>query len=62
MLYQVVANQGATHILTWIEGDKRVKPGVQIELKGEEGLWTVLQVYSGIPDATINRGWHVGGL
>ena len=62
MMSQVYVRQREIHMLTWVDIDKRVTTGTQIELKGELGLWTVVNIYSTNRDVTLNRNWHVGGL
>jgi hypothetical protein len=60
---QIAVRQDAKKLVTWVEGDSRLKPGVRIELKGENGLWTVEKVYqSTLEKSMIQHSWNVGGL
>ena len=53
---------GAT-LVTWVENVSDLKPGVTIDLKGEDGLWVVSEVFSQkLNRNVISRHWNVGGL
>lgn len=60
---QVEVSHGDRHLVTWVEDDSRLKPGVRIELKNQVGLWNVVRVYrTKLELQDLNRNWRVGGL
>lgn len=60
---QVEVSHRGQHLVTWVEDDSRIKPGVKIELKNQVGLWNVERVYrTKIDQQDLNRSWRVGGL
>jgi hypothetical protein len=42
--YQCLLVQSARRVVAWIEA-RGARQGTRVELKGEEGLWDVLEVY-----------------
>lgn len=48
-------------ITTWVETDKRLKREVQVILKDDPRLWTVMRVYDGVElpyhELKANQGW-----
>lgn len=62
-LRQVELESKTTHLITWIEDDARIKPGVHLTLKGDDTEWRVVAFYdSSVVLSEINRTWRVGGL
>ncbi len=49
--YQCALAQGERRTVGWIE-ERGAKEGCQVELKGEDGLWRVLRVFSPAYDAS----------
>lgn len=60
---QISAHQGRKHIVTWVDTPERIKAGYAIELKGQDGLWFIDDIYDVcVERSDINRTWRVGGL
>lgn len=58
----VEAEKPYTELVVWLAADERIKPGTVLTLKGDETMWTVLQLYDRRDQAEINQFWRVGGL
>lgn len=60
-MQQVTLRQDKAFMTTWV--DLNVKKGDKVSLKGEKGLWDVINVYYGQREVNeINRAWRVGGI
>ncbi len=58
---QVILKQKDSYMTTWV--DLNVKKGDKVTLKGEDGLWDVVNVFYGQREVNeINRAWRVGGI
>jgi hypothetical protein len=44
IVYQCLLRQGDTRSIAWIE-ERGAKVGACVEIKGEDGLWDVAEVY-----------------
>lgn len=50
--------RGIGVMTTWVESDKRLKPGVEITLKGEDHRWRIAKVYAEQELSQIDaKGW-----
>lgn len=59
---QARLQQNNAYLTTWIDYRKDLKIGCFITLKGEKGLWEVIELYHVKEKDTIHTDWHVGGL
>jgi hypothetical protein len=53
---------GVELAIYWLPVDSRVKPGVEITLKGETERWTVSRQFLTLAKENLKTDWKVGGL
>jgi hypothetical protein len=62
-MVQVKLRYKNAELVTWLENDKRLKPGVKRSLRQETSFYEVVEVYTTVVDfININTTWLVGGL
>ena len=59
---QCLLRHGSTEITAWVTDVKKLRKGSRVTLKGKEGWWQVIEIYSHKATCELNRGWNVGGL
>mgnify|MGYP001600625849 CR=1 FL=1 len=63
VLLKAPSPKGEYFKMTWLPDCETLKPGMQINLKGNPINWIVSQIYCHrIERENVNRNWHVGGL
>jgi hypothetical protein len=62
MLRQFELQSGETHMVGWIEDDKRLTKGRRIVLQGNSTVWTIVKRYATLLDSMPDVRWKVGGL
>lgn len=55
---QARLKSGSTVLSTWLDSTVNLKRGLQLTLKGDERVWTVVELYDTIVDKqSLHRGW-----
>jgi hypothetical protein len=58
---QVRLAQGTRQTTCWVKADKRLRPGVEVSLKGKDGRWKIEAVYATMEKESLHTDWNVGG-
>jgi len=57
-LIQALIRQGTSHMITWLPADRRLMPGVEVDLdKDPNDRWKVMELYMTTESENIQRGW-----